>query len=152
MSLNPTQPLSLLVNKTTVPVRPTQSKKTGNTYFAVLTPTATGRKDTGFGVKVPAMDTSLPKSVTLVDQDGTKHVLKLEAAPATYVDRDSKKTVERKNPGVRTQQKLVLSGDEKQVKVSISDLGEDTWNLKVTVSGISGGGGNGSPVRQVSDL
>lgn len=152
MSLNYAQPLNLLVSGTTIPVRPTVSKKTSNTYFALLTPTAKGRVDTGFGVKVPAMAKALPKSVTLIDQDGTELVLSLEKAPSTYIDRDTKVVKERKNPGVRHQSKVTLSGEEKQVKVSISDVGNDAWNLKVTVSGISGGGGGGSQVRQVSDL
>lgn len=152
MSLNTTLPLTLLVAGTTIPVRPTVSARTNNTYFALLTPTKNGRKDTGFGVKVPAMAKSLPKSVTLIDQDGTELVLSLEAAPSTYIDRDTKVEKVRKNPGVRHQSKVTLSGEEKQVKVSISDVGNSAWNLKVTVSGISGGGASGSPVRQVSDL
>lgn len=152
MSLNTTQPLTLLVAGTEIPVRPTVSERTKNTYFALLTPTKKGRKDTGFGVKVPAMGKALPKSVTLRDQDGTEIVLALEPKAATYVDRSTGKTESRKNPAVGHQSKVTLSGEEKQVKIGISDVGEGAWNMKVTVSGISGGGAKGSPVRTISEL
>lgn len=142
MSLNPTQPFSLVLSKdVTVPVRPTLSKKSQNVYWALLTPTQNGRKDTGFGVPV-AMKGGLPSSATLISQDGSELVLPLEPAPATYIDRETKKSVERKNPAVRHQSKVTLMGEEKQVKVSVSDLGDGRKNVKVTVSGISGGGGN----------
>lgn len=141
MALDPTKPFVLNVVGADIPVRPTRSKKTDNVYWAVLTPKADGsRVDTGFGVGVAAKAPTLPDRVTLVGQDGKKTVLPLTAAPATYVDRDSKQVKARKNPAVRVQQQVVLSGDTKQVKVSISDTGDGKWNLKVTISGVSGGG------------
>lgn len=158
MSLITTMPLMLLVETDTIPVRPVQAKKQNasgghNTYWAVLTPKADGtRVDTGFGVKVPAFGDTLPSSVTLIDQDGTEIVLALAPKAATYQDRDTKKMVPRKHPAVGVQQTVTLSGEAKQVKVSISDTGDGQNNLKVTISGVAGGGASGSPVRQISDL
>lgn len=157
MSLNTTQPFQLVIADSTIPVRPTLAKRvntdgTRNTYWAVLTPKADGtRVDTGFGVKVPAFGESLPSSVTLIDQDGTELVLALAPKAATYIDRDTKKAVARKNPAVGVQQAVTLGGESKQVKVSISDTGDGSNNLKVTISGVSGGGGAKAAV-QVSDL
>lgn len=158
MSLITTMPLTLVVGGSTIPVRPAQAKKQNasgghNTYWAVLTPKANGtRVDTGFGVKVPAFGDTLPTQVTLIDQDGTEIVLTLAPKAATYQDRETKKQVARKHPAVGVQQTVELSGESKQVKVSISDTGDGQNNLKVTVSGVSGGGAKGAPVRQISDL
>lgn len=156
MALNTTQPFELVLSKdVTVPVRPTLAKKRDNgvqnTYWALLTPTQNGRKDTGFGVPV-SFPGGLPSNVTLISQDGSKIVLPLTPAPATYIDRDTKVEKARKNPAVKHQAVHTLMGVEKKVTVTVSDLGDGRKNVKASITGVSGGGGGSTKTFTASDL
>lgn len=160
MSLNTTLPLFIKFGDVTIPVRPTLVKKAKasgerNTYWTVLNPVnAQGERTVPFaGVKVPAFGATLPGTVTLIDQDGTEIVLSLTAKADTYKDRDTGKMVARANKAVGVSQKVLLSGEDKMVSVSVSDIGEGRNNLTVSVNGISGGGtgAKAAPVA-ISDL
>jgi hypothetical protein len=153
MSVN----LSTVIAGTTLPLKATEVMKKDETN--PLGPkVGTGkfwhtlRKETGpvqFGVKVPALDAQLPTSIEI---DGHTVDLTIAMQDASYTNRMTKKVVVRKERHLQATADGTFTsptlGEVRAYGVTITDTGDDVWNIKITVNRGNGGGGTVSPVSK----
>ena len=90
---------------------------------------------TMFGVSIPALDASLPTSIEI---DGYKVDLTVELQAPSYEDRLTKKTVVRKNRHMQAKAngtfESVTLNEQRSYSVTITDTGDDVWNVTVKVN------------------
>ena len=109
---------------------------TGKFWHCFRLPTS---KAVMFGLKYPALDVALPTSIEI---DGHEVALTVEMQSATYEDRVTKTVKVRnerhlsaKGNGTFTSPTL---GEDRSYSVTITDLGDGTWNIKISVNRGSG--------------
>lgn len=157
MSVN----LSTVIAGTPLPLRATEvMKKVTETINGkeVTTKVGTGkfwhclRKATGpmqFGVKVSALDAQLPTSIEI---DSHTVDLTIAMQDASYTDRKTKKIVVRKERHLQAKAAGTFTsptlGEVRAYDVTITDTGDDVWNVKIVVNRGNGGGGTVSPVSK----
>ena len=94
---------------------------------------------TMFGVSIPALDSALPTSISI---DGHKVDLTVEMQAPSYEDRLTKKTVIRKVRHLQAKANGTFTsptlGEDRAYSVTITDVGDDLWNIKVSVNRGSG--------------
>lgn len=113
--------------------------KNNNDYWAVLRPTKSGeRKLSQFGVKIPALDTSLPGTAYIVDPESKKKVeVRLESGVTNAYEGKGGG-----NPKVQFRGKTTLpNGQERMLTLVISQTQGGEWNVIAKAVGIGGGGG-----------
>lgn len=105
---------------------------------------------TSFGVVWDALAPSLPTSIEI---DGHKVDLDHDLQDASYTDRKTGKVTVRKvrhlqakGSGTFTSPTL---GEDRAYSVTITDTGDDVWNITVKVNRGKGGGGTVSPVSKL---
>ena len=137
--------LSTVIAGTKLPLLATEVTKksadgtrvgTGKFWHCFRTPDS---KAVMFGLKWDALAASLPTSISI---DGHDIDLAVEMQSASYEDRATKKTVVRKERHLQAKANGTFTsptlGEERSYSVTITDVGDDLWNIKVSVNRGSG--------------
>ena len=140
--------LSTVIAGVKLPLLATEvTKKT--TVNGVVTRVGTGKfwhyfrtpdsKATMFGLKWDALAPQLPTSISI---DGHDIDLDVDLQSATYEDRATKTTKVRKERHLQAKANGTFTsptlGEERSYSVTITDVGDDLWNIKVSVNRGSG--------------
>lgn len=137
--------LSTVIAGTKLPLLATEVTKkltdgtrvgTGKFWHCFRTPDS---KAVMFGLKWDALALSLPTSIEI---DGHDIDLNVELQSATYEDRKTQKTVVRKERHLQAKANGTFHSttldEERSYSVTITDVGDDLWNIKVSVNRGSG--------------
>ena len=143
--------LSTVIADTTLPLRATEIMKKVTSIEhgkPVVAKVGTGkfwhtlRKTDGpimFGVRLPALDAELPTSIEI---DGHTVDLSIALEDESYTDRFTKKVKVRKVRHMQAKAKGTFESttlnEPRAYSVTISDIGDDLWNVKVDVHRTSG--------------